>query len=82
MQKTCQNCQHWQFRGFFLPQFLGNPQDSQETGVGKTLKMLMLAILACFLHLTGPLVAISAQILVEEVISFQMSTQTSKSVKN
>ena len=35
-----------------------------------------------FGHLRGPLVAISAQILVEQVISFEMSTETSKSDKN
>ena len=33
-------------------------------------------------YLRGPLVAILAQILVEQVISFEMSGQTSKSDKN
>ena len=55
---------------------------SQETLVGKTLKMLMSAIFGTFLHLTGPLVAKLFHILVEEVMSFEMSGLTSKSVKN
>ena len=66
----------------FSYQFLGNPQDSQETAVGKTLKMPILAIFDMFLHLIGPLVAKLFHILVEEVISFEMSGVTSKSVKN
>ena len=48
---------------------------SQETMVGKTLKLPIL-------HLTGPVVAKLFHILVEEVISFKMSGLTSKSVKN
>ena len=75
MQKMCQKSPTSAFLVFFLPQFLGNPQVSQETVVGKTLKMPIF-------HLTGPLVAKLFHILVEEVISFEMSGLTSKLVKN
>ena len=37
---------------------------------------------AIFRYLRGPIVVISAQILVEEILNFEMSTQTSKSDKN
>ena len=39
-------------------------------------------LFAGFGYLRGPLVAMSAQILVEEVLSFEISTQTSKSDNN
>ena len=84
MQKTCRKLPTSAFLVFFLLQFLGNPLDFQETAVGKTLKMLKLptsAIFGTFLHLTGPLVAKLFHILVEEVISFEMSGLTSKSDK-
>ena len=48
MQKTCRKLPMLAFLVFFLPQFLGNPVDFQETAVGKTLKMLKLPTLAIF----------------------------------
>ena len=48
MQKTCQKSPTLAVLGFFLPQFLGKPQDSQETAVGKTLKMPMSMIFGTF----------------------------------
>ena len=54
---------------------------SQETVVGKTLKMPMSAIFGMFLHLTGPLVAQLFHILVEEVIRFEMSGLTSNRLR-
>ena len=47
MQKSAENHQCRQF-WFFLPQSLGNPVVSQETEVGKTLKMPMSAIFSMF----------------------------------
>ena len=56
---------------------------SQETAIVKNLpKLPTLAISARFLHLKGLLVAKLFHILVEEVMSFEMSGVTSKSVKN
>ena len=48
MQKTCRKLPTSAFLVFFLPQFLGNPLDFQETVVGKTLKMLKLPTSAIF----------------------------------
>ena len=86
MQKPCRKSPMsavTAFLVFFLPQFLGNPVDSQETALGKNTKNANIGDFRhVFLHLTGPLVAKLFHILVEEVISFEMSGLTSKSVKN
>ena len=48
MQKTCRKSLTSAFLVFFRLQFLGNPVVSQETAVGKTLKMPTLAIFGTF----------------------------------
>ena len=51
MQKTCRKSPTSAvsaFLMFFLPQFLGNSADSQETVAGKTLKMPTSAIFGTF----------------------------------
>ena len=83
MQKTCQKSADIGSFWFFLMQFLGKPQDSQETAVGKTCRNGDFRhVFAVFRYLIGPLVTKFFHILVEEVISFDLHGLTSKLDKN